>query len=173
MHTNERRFGGKSLQAVKTRDMRATCQAEGTARHSSNSLPLLTFTKVCRCNSVGFRRKFLLLGFQSSKGSRRLRSCFHLWKIDFSTVCKEQSYSAWAFTTATTHIVVVKGCSHGAIATAIFFMQTIQCKCSHGVVVGVIPNPMQPINRDKQIAVAIVPYKQAFIWQRYLQRKNF
>ena len=42
-----------------------------------------------------------------------------------------------------------KGCSYGAIVTAIFiatnWLYQIQCKCLHGVIAMMTLNPMQPI----------------------------
>ena len=60
----------------------------------------------------------------------------------------------------------IKGCLHGAIATAIFItingLDGIQCKCSHSVIATVTLNPKQTTSCDEQIAVAKEPCGQAF-----------
>ena len=48
-------------------------------------------------------------------------------------------------------LLEVKGCSHGAIATVIFFIPTkglyrIQSKCSHSAIATITLNPIQPIS---------------------------
>ena len=58
-------------------------------------------------------------------------------------------------------------CSHDAIATAIFYrnkwVDEIQCKCSHGAVVTMTLNHLQPITSNKYIVVAIVSCEQPLI----------